>query len=120
MQSDTDPNGDEVLPISPTELKRRLEQGEVPCLLDVREDWEHSLSALPDSTHIPLDQLIDRMQELMFEDEIIVYCHFGERSFRAGKILKESGVATVYNLIGGIDAYSQIADPSIPRYRSQV
>ncbi|WP_237097640.1 rhodanese-like domain-containing protein [Nitrospina gracilis] len=110
----------EILPMSPSELKKRLDKGEIECLLDVREDWEHSLSALPDSVHIPLDQLIDRFQELAFEDEIVVYCHFGERSLRAGKILKESGVETVYNLIGGIDAYSQIADPSIPRYRSQM
>jgi len=109
--------GRDVLSLSPQELKRRLDQGEVECLLDVRDDWEHSLSAIPGSTHIPLDQLIDRMQELAFEDEIVVYCHFGERSLRAGKILKESGVTTVFNLTGGIDAYSQLADPSIPRYR---
>ncbi|CAI2717397.1 rhodanese-like domain-containing protein [Nitrospina watsonii] len=115
-----DAESQDVLPMSPGELKKRMDKGEVECLLDVREDWEHSLSALPDSIHIPLGELIDRFQELAFEEEIVVYCHFGERSFRAGKILKESGVNTVYNLIGGIDAYSQIADPSIPRYRSQI
>ena len=110
-------NGSDLHSLSPAELKRRLDRGEVPCLLDVRDDWEHSLSSIPGSTHIPMDQLIDRMQELAFEDEIVVYCHVGERSQRAGRILKEAGVATVFNLTGGIDAYSQLADPSVPRYR---
>lgn len=104
-------------PMSPVELKERLERGEVELLLDVREEWEHSLAAIPGSTHIPLGELVDRMQELAFEDDIVVYCHVGQRSMRAGAILKEAGVAHVHNLTGGIDAYSQLADPSVPRYR---
>ena len=106
-----------VLMLSPQALKQRLETGDIECLLDVREDWEHSLSAIPGSTHIPLDQLLDRFQELALEEEIVVYCHVGERSLRAAALLRESGVPRVYNLTGGIDAYSQLADPSIPRYR---
>lgn len=103
--------------IDPQELKRRLDAGEIECLLDVREEWEHTLTALPGSIHIPLNELTDRMMELAFEDNIVVYCHTGHRSRQAGEILLESGVATVYNLSGGIDAYSQVADASVPRYR---
>ncbi len=104
--------------INSVELKRQLDAGEVECLLDVRDDWEHSLVALPGSTHIPLNELVDRMMELAFETDIVVYCHTGQRSRRAADILIEAGVETVHNLTGGIDAYSQVADASIARYRS--
>ena len=110
---------DPVIPIQPLELKKRLEEGTVGFLLDVREEWEHSLSSIPGSWHIPLAELVDRMMELAFEDEIVVYCHVGERSQRAALLLKEERFKKVYNLVGGIDGYSQVADPSIPRYRSQ-
>lgn len=103
--------------INPVELKRQLEAGEVECLLDVRDEWEHSLVALPGSTHIPVNELVDRMMELAFEEEIVVYCHVGQRSRRAADILIEAGVKIVHNLAGGIDAYSQVADASVPRYR---
>ena len=76
-------NPKNILSIGPQELKVRMDAGEVELLLDVREDWEHSLAAIAGSTHIPLGELIDRMQELAFEEDIVVYCHFGERSRRA-------------------------------------
>lgn len=112
-------NPKNILLIGPQELKVRMDAGEVELLLDVREDWEHSLAAIAGSTHIPLGELIDRMQELAFEEDIVVYCHFGERSRRAAIILLEAGVARVTNLTGGIDAYSQLVDPSIGRYRPE-
>jgi len=103
--------------MQPAELKERLDRGEDIFLIDVREDWERSLAAIPGSGHFPLAELADRVQEFLFEEEIVVYCHFGERSHRAALILLESGFPKVYNLAGGIDAWSQIVDPSIPRYR---
>ena len=109
---------DSVVPIDVISLKERLDAGKVGLLLDVREDWEHSLAAIPGSTHIPLAELYDRLQELAFEDDIVVYCHFGQRSYQAGMFLKEEGFKDVYNLSGGIDAWSQLVDPSIPRYRA--
>jgi len=104
--------------IDPVRLKERLDSGQVGLLLDVRDDWEHSMAAIADSTHIPLAELVDRLQELAFEDDIVVYCHVGQRSYQAGLILKEAGFNNVYNLAGGIDAWSQLVDPSIRRYRA--
>jgi adenylyltransferase/sulfurtransferase len=104
--------------IDSVQLKERLDSGGVGLLLDVREDWEHSMAAIADSTHIPLAELVDRLQELAFEDDIVVYCHFGQRSYQAGLILKEAGIKNVTNLTGGIDAWSQLVDPSIRRYRA--
>ncbi|MCH8157489.1 MAG: rhodanese [Nitrospinae bacterium] len=106
-----------VLPIQPIKLKERLDQGEDICVIDVREGWEHSLASIEGSEHIPLNELADRIQEIMFEEEIVVYCHQGERSYRGAQILIESGFKKVYNLLGGIDAWSQVVDPNIPRYK---
>ena len=109
---------DSVQQINPTQLKEWLDAGKVGLLLDVREDWEHSMASIADSTHIPLAELVDRIQELAFEDDIVVYCHVGQRSYQAGLALKEAGFNNVYNLVGGIDAWSQLVDPSIRRYRA--
>ena len=108
---------DQVLHIQPSELQRRLEKGDDICLIDVREEWEHSLASIAGSEHIPLNELADRIQEIMFEEEIAVYCHHGERAFLGAQILIESGFKKVFHLTGGIDAWSQVVDPGVPRYR---
>ena len=107
-----------VTQIQPLKLKERLDRGEDIFLVDVREDWEHSLAVIPGSEHFPLEELADRIQEFLYEEEIVVYCHHGERSFRGAQILLESGFKNVFSLASGIDAWSQVVDPSIPRYRS--
>jgi rhodanese-related sulfurtransferase len=103
--------------IQPLELKNKLDNGEDIFLLDVREPWEFSLTSIDGSENFPLAEVIDRQQEFMFEEEIVVICHHGERSHRAAMELIESGFKTVYNLIGGIDAWSQVVDANVPRYR---
>jgi len=102
--------------IQPLKLKQRLDQGEDIFLIDVREEWEYSLVSIEGSTLIPLGELADRVQEFMFEEEIVVICHHGVRSYHGASILLESGFKTVHNLIGGIDGWSQVVDPSLPRY----
>lgn len=99
-------------------LKKRLDDGEDICLVDVRESWEQTLASIPGSTHIPLPELVDRVQELLFEENIVVYCHVGERSYRGAIILMESGFKNVCHLVGGIDGWSQVVDDSVPRYRA--
>ena len=106
--------------ISPIELKDRLDRGDDIFLIDVREQWERKLAWIEGSEHFPIMELVDRIQEFIFEEEIIVYCHVGERSFRAVTLLLESGFKTVHNLVGGIDAWSQIVDPKVPRYRPSI
>ena len=106
-----------VLNIQPVQLHQRLKKGDDICLIDVREEWEHSLASISGSEHIPLNELADRIQEIMFEEEIAVYCHHGERAFRGAEILLESGFKKVYHLTGGIDAWSQVVDSKVPRYR---
>ena len=103
--------------LQPLELKKKLDSGEDIFLLDVREPWEFSLSSINGSENFPLGEVVDRQQEFIYEEEIVVICHYGERSQRAAMELVESGFKTVYNLVGGIDAWSQVVDSTVPRYR---
>ena len=108
-----------VLSIQPITLHQKLEKGADICIIDVRDEWEYSLASITGSNHIPLNELVDRVQEIMFEEEIAVYCHHGERAFLGAQILIESGFKKVYHLTGGLDAWSQLVDPRIPRYKSE-
>ena len=110
---------EKIFHIQPVTLNERLEKGDDICLIDVRDDWEYSLASIKGSNHIPLNELVDRVQEIMFEEETAVYCHHGERAFLGAQILLESGFKKVYHLTGGIDAWSQVVDPKIPRYKSE-
>ena len=101
--------------LQPLELKKKLDSGQDIFLLDVREGWEFALASIDGSENFPMGEVIDRQQEFAFEEEIVVICHYGERSQLAAQELVECGF-NVYNLIGGIDAWSQVVDPNVPRY----
>jgi len=101
--------------MQPLELKKRLDNAEDIFLLDVREGWEFSLASIEGSENFPIGQVVDRQQEFAFEEKIVVICHYGERSQMAAQELAKCGFK-VYNLTGGIDAWSQVVDPSVPRY----
>ena len=103
--------------ISPVDLKKRQDDGEPLVLLDVREPGEFQFAHIPNSILIPLGQLAARLDALDPEDEIVTLCHHGIRSMSALGILVQRGFSNVKHLTGGIDAYSQLADPTIPRYR---
>ena len=104
-----------VTELSVAQLKDRLEKGETPFLLDVREPFEHEIANLG-GLLIPLGDLPARLGELDKEGEIIVYCHTGRRSWRATEFLQRQGFRSVKNLAGGIDAWSTQIDPKLPRY----
>ncbi|MFV2029288.1 rhodanese-like domain-containing protein [Neisseria sp. S1] len=102
--------------LSPTELKQWLDDGRKIILLDVREDEEVAFCALPGHTHIPMNMLPLRQNELPDGLPIVVYCHHGMRSLYSAMYLAEAGFESLYNLQGGIDAWSQQVDPTTPRY----
>lgn len=101
--------------ISPRELKRRLDAGEEPVLLDVREQWEFELARIEGSTLIPMSRLEERFTELDPNSETVVICHHGNRSAYVTQALQRVGFENVLNLEGGLDAYS-LVDESVPRY----
>ena len=101
--------------ITPLELKERLQTGDRPVLLDVREPWEFTLARIEGSRLIPMGELPDRFSELDPAAETVVICHHGARSAYVARALGDAGFANVLNLEGGLDAYSQI-DDSVARY----
>lgn len=101
--------------VTPEELKRRLDAGERPELLDVREPWEYELARIEGARLLPMAELPERITELDPEAETIVICHHGSRSAYVTQALQRSGFARVLNLEGGLDAYSMV-DTTVPRY----
>jgi rhodanese-related sulfurtransferase len=102
--------------ISARELWARLERGERPLILDVREPEELALAAFPCATHVPMGEVPARFGELNPELETIVVCHHGIRSAQVAGYLATMGFEKVLNLTGGIDAWSVTVDPAVPRY----
>ncbi|UEN99860.1 hypothetical protein A9R16_000245 [Acidiferrobacter thiooxydans] len=102
--------------ISVQDLHARLKAGETLVLLDVREPWERNLCALPNSLHAPMQQVPTAINSLNPEDEVIVYCHTGVRSFHVGKFLEHNGFKNVANLRGGIEAWAREVDKTMARY----
>ncbi len=99
-----------------TELKSRRDQGESPLVIDVREDWELQLASIPGVVHVPMNQLPARLGEFSRDAETIVMCHAGGRSLRVAHYLANQGFTNVANLTGGISAWSQEVDATVPRY----
>jgi rhodanese-related sulfurtransferase len=96
-------------------LKSRLDTGERPVLLDVREPWEFELARIEGSKLIPMSQLEERFTELDPGSETVVICHHGNRSSYVAQALQRAGFEKILNLEGGLDAYSFL-DESVPRY----
>ena len=85
-------------------------------LLDVREAWEVSLASVPGALHIPMNEIPSRLGELEPGQELIVMCKSGGRSLSVAEYLNQNGFAAVFNLTGGIMAWSEEVDPSVPAY----
>ena len=106
------------LEILPGELHRRLRAGERVYLLDVRQEWEHQTARLPSDLVIPLHELPARLDEVKPEPGqlVVTYCHHGVRSLSAAVLLRDAGFAGALSLAGGVDLWSQVIDPAVPRY----
>lgn len=91
-----------------------------PLLLDVREPWEFQLAAIrvPGTTtlHIPMAIVPLRLDEIDRERPVVCICHHGVRSAQVVAFLERQGYDTVYNLAGGIDAWSTQVDAGVARY----
>ena len=102
--------------ITPVELKKKLDAGETPVVLDVREPNEYQINRIEGSTLIPLGELPRRYQELPRDREIVTQCKMGGRSAKAMEFLKSVGFTNVKNLRGGILEWIDKVDPSQPKY----
>jgi rhodanese-related sulfurtransferase len=107
--------------ISPAELVDRCRDGELWQLLDVREPWEVEIARIQQTdrmptSNIPMAEIPARYTELESTRPVAVLCHSGGRSARVAAFLVQQGFTCVFNVRGGIDAWSGEVDPLIPRY----
>jgi adenylyltransferase/sulfurtransferase len=102
--------------ISVVELKQKIDRGDKFMLLDVREPHEWQIAKIPGATLIPLGDLPKRVNELDSSVEIVAQCRSGQRSGKACDFLRQAGFKKVKNLTGGILAWSDQVDPSVPKY----
>ncbi|MEM7082281.1 MAG: rhodanese-like domain-containing protein [Pseudomonadota bacterium] len=100
-------------------VARQLKSDEPVVILDVREPWELDLARLDQTIDMPMATIPDRVESLRDQlrgRELIVMCHGGVRSARVVHYLEQQGFSDVVNLEGGIQAWSEQVDSSIPTY----
>jgi rhodanese-related sulfurtransferase len=104
------------LEIEPEDLERRLMSGESIQLIDVREDWEREICALPGAAGIPMEQLPTSLEGLDRAAPLVLVCHHGMRSLHAAQWLRGQGYDLAVSLSGGVDAWAARIDPDLARY----
>jgi len=103
--------------ITAKELNEKLQAGEDIQLIDVREPDENAFAKIEGAKLIPLAQVISRMNEIDAARDTVVHCKGGVRSAKAIEALQQAGFSgELTNLTGGITAWSNDVDPSIPKY----
>jgi rhodanese-related sulfurtransferase len=107
------------LEATPQDIQRRIDAGEPLVLIDVREPEEFALTRIQGATLIPMRNIPANLQQLEAKADVgalIVFCHHGVRSLNVAHWLREQGVPACQSMTGGIDAWSLVVDPSVPRY----
>ena len=107
------------LEISPQDVKRRIDAGEKLHLIDVREPHEFAQARIEGGELIPMRAVPAELQSLegrADEAPLIVYCHHGVRSLNVVNWLRQQGLEACQSMAGGIDAWSSMVDPAVPRY----
>jgi molybdopterin/thiamine biosynthesis adenylyltransferase/rhodanese-related sulfurtransferase/molybdopterin converting factor small subunit len=102
--------------IDVTEVKSKLDRGDNFVLIDVREPHEYQICNIPGAKLIPLGELSKRTGELDPQADIVLHCKSGMRSAKGCGILRQAGFQHVRNMVGGILAWSDKVDPSVPKY----
>jgi len=105
--------------ISAAEVKRRLDAGEKLSLVDVREPNEFAMCRIEGAELIPMRQVPAELQALEARADdavLIVFCHHGVRSLNVVNWLRQQGLEACQSMAGGIDAWSVVVDPTVPRY----
>lgn len=108
------PNTSSMTEITVIELKEKLDAGFDEILVDVRTPAEVSAAALDGTTRIPLQEIADRYAEIPTNKTIYIHCKAGDRSAKACAFLAAQGITNTVNIKGGIDAWRDLVDPSLP------
>jgi sulfur-carrier protein adenylyltransferase/sulfurtransferase len=102
--------------IEPEALAAALKGDDPPLLIDVREPEEWAIAHLPGAHLIPKAEIAERVDEITRAREVVLYCRSGARSAQAARLLLDLGFNQVRSLNGGINAWSERVDPSVPQY----
>lgn len=104
--------------ISAIELQAWLNDAarNAPQVIDVREEWELALAKLPFAQHIAMQTIPNALNAIDDSGAVVLVCHHGVRSYHVALFLEKQGFEQLYNLTGGIDAWSSQVDPQIARY----
>jgi rhodanese-related sulfurtransferase len=102
--------------ITPEELKAKLDAGKNPVLLDVREAWEYEIGHIEGSINISMSNVQQMLATLKLDDEIVVICHHGTRSFQIAIYLEDNNYNHITNLEGGVDALANSVDAEMAQY----
>ena len=102
--------------LTPHQAQTLLQQRPDTLLLDVREENETQICQIARSTHIPMNLIPVRQNELPDGVAMIVYCHHGLRSLNVARFLEHAGFEELYNLVGGIEAWAREIEPAMARY----
>lgn len=107
---------DAPLEVSVHDLKRALDSGTAPVVVDVREPWEVEICAIAGATLIPLSQFAAKAGTLDPAQPVYIYCHHGGRSMQATQWLRRNGYGKASNVAGGIHAWAEEIDPGMAKY----
>ena len=114
------PDAETTMEISPRAVAEwyQLPDSERPRLIDCREDDELAICQIAGHEWIPLGAFPQMIEGLTSDSDrgVVVYCHHGMRSQRAAAFLRAHGVVNAFSMSGGIDMWSDIIDPTVPRY----
>lgn len=102
--------------ITAKELKSKLDADKKPILLDVREAWEFETCHIEDSINISMSNIQQMLETLKPDDEMVVICHHGMRSFQVASYLEGNGYSQIANLEGGVDAWAKSVDTEMAQY----
>jgi adenylyltransferase/sulfurtransferase len=102
--------------IEVTEVKAKLDRGDNFVLIDVREPHEYKIASIPGAKLVPLGEVPKRLDEFDKNADIVIHCKSGMRSAKACGILKQAGFEHVRNMKGGILAWSDQVDATVPKY----
>lgn len=105
-----------MLEISVNDLKQKLDAGEKPQLIDVRESWELEICQLEGVKNLPMSEISQRLAEVEKDCETVVICHHGGRSEQVARWLEQQGCGEMTNLLGGVDAWAASIDTEMARY----
>ncbi|HLJ84547.1 MAG TPA: molybdopterin-synthase adenylyltransferase MoeB [Candidatus Eremiobacteraceae bacterium] len=102
--------------VQPQAVKDRLDRKDAFEFLDVRDDDEIEIAALPHTMHIPAHEVAERVAEIPRDRDVVVFCHSGGRSSRVTTLLRMQGFENVFNMNGGATRWSAEVDPTVPKY----